>query len=200
MKRVLLIAILAATISGSVSAHPIVGKILPKFTIGIKAGVNLQQFTGNYSNSDFSTGIVGGLFAGVTKKKIGVQVEGLARSADITYTPPISSAPTSIKINTVCLDIPLLFQYKLFWRVWAQAGPQFSTFISAKQNSTDVKNNLNTTNFSGVLGLQANLPLRLSLSARYILGLTNVNNESKSGIKDAWNDRSIQLSLGFRFL
>jgi dipeptide/tripeptide permease len=200
MKRLFILTVLTTALSGYVYAQPGAGKILPKFTLGIKAGVNMQQFTGNYSQGDFTTGVVGGLFAGITKKKIGVQVEGLVRSADISYTPPTSSIPTSVKINTVCLDIPLLFQYKLFWRVWAQAGPQFSTFISAKQNSTDVKNNLNTANFSGVLGLQANLPLRLSLSARYILGLTNINNESKSGIKDAWNDRSIQLSLGFRFL
>ncbi len=200
MKHVLLIAMITATISGNISAQPVVGKILPKFTLGIKGGVNMQETTGGATHDGYYTGFVGGLFAGITKKKIGVQVEGLVRSADITYTPPTSSIPTSIKINTVCLDIPLLFQYKLFWRVWAQAGPQFSTFISAKQNSTDVKNNLNTTNFAGVIGLQANLPLRLSVSARYILGLTNINNESKSGIKDAWNDRSIQLSLGFRFL
>jgi hypothetical protein len=66
---------------------------------------------------------------------------------------------------------PVIPIQTLLARMGTGRAAQFSTFISAKQNSTDVKNNLNTANFSGVLGLQANLPLRLSLSARYILGL-----------------------------
>lgn len=197
MKRFLLLAVLTTTISGYSFAQPGVGKMLPKFTLGIKGGVNMQETTGGATHDGYYTGFVGGLFAGITKKKIGVQVEGLVKSASITYTTAI--APTVIKINTVSLDIPLLIQYKIFWRVWAQAGPQFSTILSANYKSTDVKNSLNTTNFAGVLGLQANLPLRLSVSARYILGLTNIN-KSMTPIADTWNDRSIQLSLGFRFL
>ncbi|MCD6012551.1 MAG: hypothetical protein K0Q79_2413 [Flavipsychrobacter sp.] len=190
----------AALLSFFTYAQPVVGKMLPKFTIGIKAGLNMQQVSGNFADNAYSSGIVGGIFAGVSKNKIGVQAEGLVRSAKVAYTVPTAATAPTFTVNTVSLDIPVLFQYKIFWRIWAQAGPQFSTLISAKQNSTDVKNNFNTTNFAGVLGLQANLPFRLSVGARYVLGVTNINNESKSAIKGAWNERCIQLSLGFRFL
>ena len=183
-----------------------VTKLVPKVTVGIKVGANFQQISG--SNTGFTTldnaykgGIVGGAFVGVTKKRIGVQVEGLVKSAQIDYTTTLGTGnPVKLTINTVSLDIPVLFEYKLFWRLWFQVGPQFSTILSAKESSTDVKNNFNTTNFDGVVGLQANLPMHFTIAARYILGVTNINKESVSMINTAWNDRSIQLSLGFRFL
>ena len=201
MKKIALLLLLAAvSFSGGAFAYPLGGKIVPKFTLGIKAGLNMQQVNGDFVDNAYNYGFTGGLFAGVTKNKIGVQVEGLVRSAQLEYGNPISSSAPLTKVNTISVDVPVLFEYKLFWRLWLQAGPQFSTIISAKQSSTDVKNNFNTTNFAAVAGLQANLPARLSISARYVFGVTNINNESKSTIKGAWNERCVQLSLGFRFL
>jgi hypothetical protein len=106
----------------------------------------------------------------------------------------------SPSINGVYLDVPLLLEYKLIPRLWLQLGPQFSELLSAKESGTDVKKDFNSSDFAGVLGLEARLPLHLTVSARYILGFTNINNESVTGTTDAWNNRTIQLSVGLRFL
>ena len=174
-------------------------KVVPKFTLGIKVGANMQQISGNLSDNKFNGGVLGGIFLGVTKKKIGVQLEGLVKSAKIEYKPTPTSL-TNATIKTVSLDVPVLFEYKLFWRLWLQVGPQFTTMISAKQSSTDVMKQFNTTDFAGVAGLQVTLPARLTFDARYILGVTNINKESVSGVTGAWNNRCIQVALGFRFL
>ncbi len=202
MKRTIFSTCLAAIMAFSVNAGaqvPVVSKVtkvLPKLTLGIKAGANMQQLTGGTWEQKLNTGFIGGAFVGVTKKKIGVQGEILVKSAKFDFNSSIGSA----SVNAMYLDVPVLFEYKIVKRLWVQLGPQFSTMLSAKQSSTDVKNAFNTTDFSGVLGLQVNLPLHFTVGARYILGVTDVNNETVTGTKEAWNNRSIQLYLGYRIL
>jgi len=202
MKRPFLLTALAATLFFTINsnAQPVVGtvtKILPKLTIGIKAGANMQTVTGtNAWKSNYNPGIVAGAFVGVTKNKLGVQGEVLVRSAKFD----VSSGFGGGTIKSVSLDVPVLLEYRLVSRLWIQLGPQFSSMMSAKNGSNDVKNNFNTSEFSGVLGLQANLPLHLTAGARYVLGLTDVRNSSVNYTTEAWNNRSIQLYVGFRFI
>ena len=170
-----------------------VTKALPKVTVGIKLGANLEKASGNVFDNSLKPGILGGAFLSVRKNKIGVRVEGLIKTVKYEYT-----APATGHINTVCLDVPVLFEYKLINRLWLQVGPQFTSLLSAKDNSSnDVKKLFNSSDISGVAGLEAILPLHLTLSARYILGLSNVNSSNAGG---TWNNRSLQIALGFRFL
>jgi hypothetical protein len=197
MKHSLLISALAATLLFSNDTHAKVpgADMVPKLTIGIKAGVNMQSLTGATWKSAYNAGIVGGAFVGVTKNKIGVEGEVLVKSAKF------NTNGGGGYINSVSLDVPVLFEYKIISRLWVQLGPQFSSMLSAKDNnSNDVKKSFNTTDFAGVIGLQANLPLHLTVGARYVLGMTNINNESVSGTKESWNNRSIQIYVGFRFI
>jgi hypothetical protein len=195
MKRTLFTVLSVVLLAGQAMAQvPVVGKILPKVILGIKAGANMQTLTGNTWDGKYNPGFVAGAFLGLTKGKIGIQVEGLVKSAKLEtkVTSP------SVSIKTMSLDIPVLLEYKLVSRLWIQLGPQFSSIISAKNGSTDVKSGFKTSNFDGVIGLQAILPLHLTAGARYILGLTDMNNAA--GATEKWNTRSIQLYVGFRFL
>ena len=203
MKRTLSLTTLLAGLlfSSQVNAQiPGVSKVtkaLPKVTLGLKLGLNMQQISGApaYSNS-YMPGILGGAFLSVRKNKIGGRVEGLIKTAKIDITGPVPG-----HINTIAVDVPLLFEYRLIPRVCLQAGPQFTSLISAKDNnSTDVKNSFNTSDFSGVLGAEVLLPLHLTVGARYILGFSDVKSSGVSGAGDSWKNRSIQLSVGFRFI
>jgi hypothetical protein len=195
MKQAFLFTALSAALlfsNHSQAQVPVVSKILPKVMIGLKVGANFQQLDGGLSDKSYNPGIVGGAFVGVTKGKIGVQVEGLIK------TVKFSNSGSSGYINGVYIDIPALFQYKLVSRLWIQAGPQFSMLATAKDNaSADVKNKFKSSEVSGVVGLQAILPMHFVAGARYIMGFTDVNNTTAAG---AWKNRSIQLYLGFRFL
>jgi hypothetical protein len=204
-KSVLLSALSAALFLTSTVAQaqiPIVSKVLPKVTLGVKVGANFQELnsSSNFANS-YKGGVVGGLFIGVSKNKIGVQVEGLVKTVKYSVSDAIIY-PGSHDINTIYLDVPVLLEYKLLPRIWLQLGPQFSSLLSAKNNSNDVKNQFNTTDFSGVLGLQAILPLHFVAGARYILGFSDVNgHNSTAGIgTEAWHNRSFQIYAGWRLL
>ena len=204
MKSKVLLSALSAALLLSSAAHaqvPVVSKVtkaLPKVTLGLKVGANFQELDSKSTfDNSYKGGVVGGAFVGITKNKIGVQVEGLVKTVKYAV-----AGATSSDINTVSLDVPLLLEYKIVPRLWVQLGPQFSSLLSAKNGSDDVKSAFNTTDFSGVLGLQAILPLHIVAGARYVLGFTDVNshNASFNAGTEAWHNRSFQIYVGWRFL
>jgi hypothetical protein len=136
---------------------------------------------------------------GVTKNKIGVQVEGIVKTVKYSVSDAIKSAGGN-DINTVYLDVPVLFEYKIVNRLWVQAGPQFSALLSAKSDNKDVKSTFNTSDFSVVAGLQALLPLHIVVGARYLYGFSDMNNSANSGLTNALHNRSAQVYVGWRFL
>jgi hypothetical protein len=207
MKSKLTFTALAVALLLSVQAQaqvPVVSKVakaLPKVTLGLKAGANFQTLSGSTWASTYKPGILGGAFVGVYKGKWGVQAEALIKSARFDLT----GSGNNGYVKSVSLDVPVLAEYKVIKRVWIQAGPQFSSLLSAKNNnSTDVKQYFKSSDISGVLGVEVKLPVHLVAGARYVLGFTDVNNHyapvGATAATDAWKNRYAQLYVGFRFL
>jgi Outer membrane protein beta-barrel domain len=205
MNRKLILAfgclLLAANSFAQIPVVSKAAKALPKFTLGVKAGANFQKLS---SSSDFQQsykgGFTAGVFAGLHKNKIGVKVEALIKSAQFpAYERDITGQVIgTTNINTMYLDVPVLFEYNLIPRVSVQVGPQFSDMLSAKNSGTDVKSVFKTSDFSAVVGLEARLPLHFIAGARYVMGLTDVNAGELSGA--TWNNRAFQLYIGYRLL
>lgn len=197
MIRTRLLTVLLAGVLGSNASHaqvPVVSKVLPKVSLGLKAGANFQQMAGSGVDDAYKVGIFGGAFVGVSKNKMGVQVEGLVKSvkADIAATGVVKST---------YLDIPVLFTYRLIPRVSLQVGPQYTMLLSAQNSAkNDVKNLYKSSEISGALGLEVRLPVHLTAGARYIMGFSNVNDNQIATATDAWRNRSIQVHVGFRLL
>lgn len=197
----LLVAFLTANIAyGQIPVVSKVTKSLPKVKLGLKVGANFQNLNSNstFQNS-YKGGVVGGAFLDVTKNKVGVQIEGLVKTVKYSVSDAVLGKNAKSDINTVYLDVPVLFEYRLVPRIWLQVGPQFSSMLSAKNGSTDVKTSFNTTDFSGVLGFQAILPVHFIAGARYVYGFSDINNSNKWGA-DALHNRSFQIFAGWRFL
>jgi hypothetical protein len=200
MKHTLLLTALAATLFANPASAQLtkVTKVLPEANLGLKLGANMQQTDGGNINNDYKAGIFGGIFVGVHKNKIGVQMEALLKQVTYELNAPTA---TGNKVKVLYVDVPVLFQYKIVNRVWLQVGPQFSAMLSAKDNnSKEVKNYFKSSDIAAVGGVDVRLPFRLSAGARYVMGLTDVNNNTVPGFSDAWKNRSIQVYLGYRFL
>jgi hypothetical protein len=195
MKSVIIATTMMALLGGT-AAHAQLGvakKVMPKVTLGAKLGANLQQVNGTSLDNAYAAGILGGLFADVSKKKMGVRVEGLVKSAKIEFTT------ASDPIKTVGLDIPVLFQYAPIKRLKLHIGPQFTTILSAKQKDIDVKNQLASADIALAAGAEVNLPMKLTVGARYIKGFVDLNKTGVSSL-GKWTSSSIQISVGYRFL
>ena len=137
---------------------------------------------------------------------MGVQAEALVKTVNYNvYTPNTLAVPpvttyTAVNVNTISLEVPVLFEYRLFWHIWGQVGPEFSSLLSAKDHSTNYSNQFNSQDFAAVIGLEAHLPMRLNIGVRYVYGVTDINKESVSEASTALHNRTIQGYIGFRFI
>ena len=204
MKRIKMLAACAVALIISTNTQAQLGiakKVVPKVTIGGKLGLNMQQTTVTDNvlkptfDNGYNPGILGGLFVSVDKKKKGVRVEGLLKSAKL------EGSGVAYSIRTLALDIPVLFEYRVVKRVWLQVGPQFTTLLSAKglgaYKDEDYKGTFRNSDLSLVGGVEVHLPMKLTAGVRYVKGFIDVNNTVGT---EKWRNSSIQVSVGYRLL
>ena len=217
MKKVWLYALLCILFPVMVQAQaaPIKTVLSVRPQLGVKVGMNFAQLDGTGWDGSYKGSILAGAYAGIRVKKFGVMVEGLYSLANYqtgtgfygVYHSAFSNASDSLKKGTFrvsYLNIPLLAQFKFIPRVWFQIGPQYSVVMGVKDvdnlfNSSkyDAKDMYKNGELSGVLGVWIDLPAHLNFGARYIFGLSNLNSTSAAG---AWQQKTLQLNLGFHFL
>lgn len=100
------------------------------------------------------------------------------------------------------IDLPLLIRYQPIKILNIHAGPQFGYLISALQDpmSDDEKIDIidwyNDLDIGLLVGAEANLPFRINVTVRYILGLSEVTNDVQ--YIDPWKNNFFQVSIGYR--
>jgi hypothetical protein len=170
------------------------------FHLGIKAGTNLAKIDGRSFDQGFKWGFTAGAFAELNfTSKWGIQPELLfnqtntqtADNFDQIYQQGINTR--SVKLNY--LSIPILLSYKPIPLLSLQIGPQFGILMNTNQNiTTNGTNAFKSGDFSMVGGAQLNLG-GFKAGARYIIGLSNVDNVTNV---DTWKNQNIQLYVGLR--
>lgn len=149
--------------------------------LGIKGGANLTKVNGPGFQNDYVLNYhLGGYLELGLSGNFSIQPEFIFQSIGSTHSG------NKIKLNY--LSIPLLTNIKLSPGFWIQLGPQYSILTKSNQN---FKNG----DFSVVGGLWFQLPVGVNFSARYIVGLSNINGGHNNG---NWENRSIQLGIGYQ--
>lgn len=188
------------------------GASIPKVDLAIKLGANIAKLSGDTWDNGYKAGFLGGVAVGLREHRIGVQVEAFLSQTSYTvsghnfydaYSGFYNNAYDSAKngsFKVTYLSIPVLFQLKLIPLLWLQIGPQYSGVVSVKDVDNmvhDAKGLFKSGDLSGVIGLELKLPLHLNIGARYILGLSSLNNTDVSG---AWQQRTVQVHVAYAFL
>ncbi len=169
-------------------------------SFGIKAGLNIANQ--KFSNNGLSVtptaivGIHGGAYLTIMfSEHLGLQPELLYSAQGSKYS--FSGSTVTTKINYITL--PILLRYNVNDLISFHAGPQLGVVASAKSvsgsNSTDVKNQLKSTDLGLAFGGTIDLPIKLNITLRYILGLSNIDNTGSSG---TYKNNTIQISLGYK--
>ncbi len=196
MKKILLLSVftfmLAATAMAQAGLH-----------LGIKGGANMTKIDGKSFKDSYNLNYyAGGYLELALSQHFGIQPEVLfsqttSKTAndfnDIYEDFPIGNGE-KVKLNY--LNIPILANIKLGKVLWIQAGPQYSILMN--KDNTLVENGkdaFKNGDFSAVGGLWLQLPIGLSVSARYVIGLSNIND---LGDKHEWKNQAIQLGIGYR--
>ena len=176
--------------------------------LGIKGGANFaSQNTSSFlpsveiSTSNI-TGFVGGAYLNYFfGDKSAIQIELLySRKGSVSEILQGGSSVQSNDNKLTYFDIPVLFRWQIIKFLNIHAGPQFSILTKAVTEdgttSEDIKDELKNSDFGLIVGAEANLPLRLNITARYIFGLTDISDVDEIKMKNS----TFQLTLGIRLI
>jgi hypothetical protein len=180
-------------------------KSQPKFGAGVKAGLNYAtQFTNSKPNNvDFKSiiGINAGAYCNYFLLDfLAIQPELMVSGKGSRWKNQFYDA----KYNLTYFDLPILIKYQPVELFNIHAGPQLSYLVSAKQ--TDLVNNQKTNVMDSyykfdlglVFGVEANLPFKINLTLRYVLGLNTATTGAQ--YTETWKNKYFQASLGYRIL
>ncbi|MCL7763852.1 PorT family protein [Polaribacter sp. Z014] len=188
MKKVLLVAVLTFLGFANMNAQDI--------EFGAKAGLNFASVNGD-NTKDLGT---------VTSFNFGLMAE-IPFTEKFSFQPEVlfsgqgySTGPgTDDVIALNYLNIPLMGKYYITKGLSFEAGPQVGFLLSANnnENDLDVKSSFNTLDFGVNLGLGYKLDNGLNFSARYNVGLSNINDVD--GFSNKNRNGVFQVSVGYFF-
>ncbi|WP_346883610.1 porin family protein [uncultured Algibacter sp.] len=184
MKKLLLVTAITIFGAATVNAQDV------KF--GIKGGLNFATITGdNTSKDQIITAFNFGAMAEIKiSEKFSFQPEVLYSGQG--YDTGIDSEGI-IALNY--LNIPLIAKYYVTKRLSLEAGPQIGFLLSTKGGTQDYKDLFKTTDFGVNFGLGYKLDNGLNFGARYVLGLSNINDVGGMTNKNS----VLQFTVGYFF-
>lgn len=173
--------------------------------LGIKAGVNIANQ--DISSSDFTAetssqmGFHGGVFAVfMFSEKIGVQPE-------LLYSTGGSEVDIAGDVYTEklgYLTLPVLLRYNISDIFSLHAGPQFGFLMSAEEefdgDTEDIKDDFKGSDIAASFGVEVDLPIKLGIGARYVLGLTDIVEEGGSFGDTEIKNGTFQIYAKFRLI
>ena len=179
MKKSIILLIAIAAFSG----------VKAQVQLGIKAGLNISSLSlsndalGNGESKSSLTAFNGGLFASLPI------AESLSVQPEINYSGQgtnINEQGNKGSLNYDYLNVPVLFKYSHESGLFAETGPQAGFLLSAKVKSEgtsfDIKDEVQSFDFSWALGVGYKLQdLGLGIDVRYNLGLTNTIKNPSDG-------------------
>ena len=172
--KILLLSAFFLTVSHTVSAQ----------SFGIRAGANFADISGTGLDTSARTG----LFVGVNKEMTIIK-SLLFIQPEIQYSQEGFSTKNLEDTNIDYISVPILAKVYVIKIFSFETGPQFGFPVSDNLEGVKTENVVTSWAF----GMNINLPLHLSITARYATSLTDVivDKSSKSQV--------FQIGAGFRF-
>lgn len=186
MKKVFFVSLLVVSISAN-AQH---------FSIGLKAGANISNFTGTPSveiTHKALVGFYGGAYLNFwLGKNFTFQPEALVSTQGAKFT----EGSTSEKFKLTYVNVPIMFKYKTDGGFYVEAGPQFGFKLSESvpdQTAEDFAKNLDLSVGAG-LGFQS--AMGFGIGARYLAGISKVGDYDAS---DGPNFKNSVIQIGISY-
>ena len=172
---------------------------------GVKAGVNFASLEGeDLGDVKMRTSFhAGGAAEFMIADKFSLQPELMYSSQGAKASDQAGAINISSIVRFNYLNLPVMAKFYPIEGLSVQVGPQIGLLLSAKAeidvdgivSEEDFKDDLKDTDFGVNFGLGYKLSSGLFFDARYNLGLTNIDGDENTEIKN----NVIQISLGFLF-
>ena len=177
-------------------------------TFGVKAGINFANT--NVSDSDENLeGITSFHFGGVVEFSVSetfsIQPELLYSAQGLQQKEEFEGFTFESKLKLDYINIPIMAKYYVAEGFSIEAGPQVGFLLSANQEfefdgdseEEDVKDDFKGIDFGAAIGLGYRLDSGLNFSARYILGLSNIAEDTEGDF--SVQNNVFQVSVGYFF-
>lgn len=187
MKKVFFVFLLAGAMS-SVNAQ---------VQFGPKAGANFSNFSGSdASGAKMQVGFYGGGFARLSiTDNIKIQPELLFSGQGSKYEENIEGQLLKYNTHLNYISVPVMVQYHAGSGFYGETGPQISLLMSAKAKGSgetlDIKDSYKKSEFAWGFGLGYQLSNGIGINARYILGLSKLDEAGEANVKNT----NIQVGL-----
>ncbi|WP_421877666.1 porin family protein [Marinoscillum sp.] len=171
-----------------------------RLELGLKGGMNFSSIKADDVedvNLESKTGYHAGIYGMIKIANIGIQPEVLYSRKGATVKDFSGSAQEEWDNEFVYLDIPVIAKFYLPLGLNLQAGPQFGMLLSAESDGDDVKDAYKNSDISAALGAGWDAPFGLRLTARYLIGLNDIDD---SGFDQEQKNRMFQVSLGYSLI
>lgn len=176
-----------------------------KIGFGIKAGINYsdQVTSGTGENVNVRSIIRyngGAYFNFFLLDKLAIQPEILLSGKGSDWDDPVYD----VKDLLTYIDVPLLIRYQIINLINIQAGPQFGYLVSANQKDKssgeviDIQDYYKKPDLGVVVGAEANLPFKINITVRYVIGLIGTTTDVE--YIEPWLNNFFQVSIGYRFI
>ena len=171
-----------------------------KFSLGVKAGVNISNVKASGKGISVSysslTRFVGGIYGEYKFSEVlGIQPELLYNG--------VGAKNSGVKDEFGYLSLPILLKYSIpNTGLGIYAGPQVSLALSAKEKidsigtSTDMKSEMKSSEFSGIIGVDYTFSFGAVISARYQLGFSNFAKDIPSGY--SMKNNAFGITVGYK--
>lgn len=169
-----------------------------KAELGLKGGLNLASISSDNNAVDLSnkTGYHFGAYALFKALSFGIQPEILYSTRGTNVS--LAGVSNSFSQDYTYLDIPVMFKLYTIAGLNVQAGPQFGMLLSTSGKDASgnkiTKSDFRDSDLSAAFGLGWDAPFGLNLTARYVLGISEISANSDS------KNRTFQLSIGYKLV
>lgn len=159
---------------------------------GLKGGVNFanQNYDGDFPSPDSRTGFHAGLYLNVAFSEI------LSLQPEFLYNS-VGAELNNTDFKTDYLSVPILIKFNPIPLFNIHAGPQFGFLMNAKFDDDDVKDALKGMDIGLGVGAGVDLPMGLGVTARYVFGLSDIN-DTDDIVNSKITNRVFQVSATFR--
>lgn len=187
MKKLILIPILLI----SIFVHA-------QLSAGIKAGVNISNFTGGNFDTIKNNALVAFHAGGLLHFKLGhlvLQPELLFSSQGAR----LEHAGNEATYKVTYVNIPVVLQYEGDGGFYVEAGPQIGFKLSEDIPDMTIEDFAKGTDFSVALGLGFHSRKGFGFGGRYTIGISKVGDFDSGNINPDFKNAVIQISLFYTF-
>jgi hypothetical protein len=175
-----------------------------KIGFGIKAGINISDQVTSGTGENVNVRSIlrfngGAYFNYFFSDKIAVQPELLVSGKGSDWDDPAYD----VKDLLTYIDVPVLLRYQVIDLLNIHAGPQFGYMLNATQKDKASGDVININEYYKkpdlglVVGAEANLPFKINLTVRYVIGLIPTTTDVE--YIEPWLNNFFQISAGYRF-